>query len=116
MFYAYLNNRRTGKDATKPRTLGLLDTVLVLVSIRRIIYKFLMCVPFIAGEWEDFTSKTVTTAIEWVFPVASERKIQNENICFQRDLNPQHASPRQESQRFRLLGHTGQISSGAFIV
>ena len=24
LFYTYLNNRRTGKDATKPRTLGLL--------------------------------------------------------------------------------------------
>ena len=25
-------------------------------------------------------------------------------IFFQRDLNPHHASPRQEIQRFRLLG------------
>ena len=32
-----------------------------------------------------------------LFGTGRERKIQNENICFQRDSNPQHASPRQES-------------------
>ena len=44
------------------------------------------------------------------------RKIQYENICFQRDSNPSHATPRQESQRFRLLGHAGLILSAVFIV
>ena len=28
-------------------------------------------------------------------------------ICLQRDSNPHHASPRQESQRLRPLGHEG---------
>ena len=32
-----------------------------------------------------------------LFGTGRERKIQNENICFQRDSNPHHASPRQES-------------------
>ena len=36
-----------------------------------------------------------------------ERKIQNENVCLQWDSNPDHASPRQESQRFRPLGYEG---------
>ena len=36
-----------------------------------------------------------------------EQKIQNENICLQRDSNPHHTSPRQESQRLRPLGHEG---------
>ena len=34
-----------------------------------------------------------------------ERKIQNENICIQRDWNPHHVSPRQVS--LRPLGHEG---------
>ena len=34
-----------------------------------------------------------------------ERKIENGNIRLQRDSNPHHASPRQESQRLRPLGH-----------
>ena len=42
-----------------------------------------------------------------VFGAGRERNIQNENICFKGDLNPNHASPRQESQRFRPLGHAG---------
>ena len=33
-----------------------------------------------------------------LFGTGKERKIQNENICFQRDSNPHRASPRQESQ------------------
>ena len=51
-----------------------------------------------------------------LFGTGGERKSQNENICLQRDSNPHHASPRQESQRPRPLGHAGYISSGAFIV
>ena len=42
-----------------------------------------------------------------LFGTERERKIQNENICFQQDSNPHHASPRQESQRLRPLGHAG---------
>ena len=42
-----------------------------------------------------------------LFGTGRERKIQNENICIQRDSNPHHASPRQESQRLRPLGHEG---------
>ena len=42
-----------------------------------------------------------------LFGTGRERKIQNENICFQRDSNPHHASPRQESQHLRPLGHEG---------
>ena len=34
-----------------------------------------------------------------------ERKIQNENTCFQRDSTTHQASPRQEGQRRRPLGH-----------
>ena len=51
-----------------------------------------------------------------LFGTGRERKIQNENICFQRDSNPHHASPWQESQLFKPLGHAGEISSGSFIV
>ena len=39
-----------------------------------------------------------------LFGTGWERKIQNENICFQRDSNPRHATPRQDSQRSRPLG------------
>ena len=42
-----------------------------------------------------------------LFGTGRERKIQNENICLQRDSNPNHASPGQESHRLRLLGHEG---------
>ena len=42
-----------------------------------------------------------------LFGTGRERKIQNENIYLQRDLNPHHASPRQESQRLRPSGHEG---------
>ena len=44
-----------------------------------------------------------------LFGTRRDRKIQNENICLQRDSNAHHASPRQESQRLRLLGHEGLI-------
>ena len=40
-----------------------------------------------------------------LFGTGRERKIQNENICLQRDSNPH--SPRQESQRLRPLSHEG---------
>ena len=43
----------------------------------------------------------------WIVRNGEERKIQNENICLQRDSNPHHASPRQESKRLRPLGHEG---------
>ena len=42
-----------------------------------------------------------------LFGTGRERKIQNENIFLQRDSNPHPASPRQESQRLRPLGHAG---------
>ena len=42
-----------------------------------------------------------------LFGTGRERKIQNENICLQWDSNPHHASPRQESQHLRPLGHEG---------
>ena len=42
-----------------------------------------------------------------LFGTGRERKIQNENLCFQRDSNPHHAGPRQESQRLRPLGLDG---------
>ena len=42
-----------------------------------------------------------------LFGTGRERKIQNENICLQRDSNLHHASQRQESQRLRLLAHEG---------
>ena len=44
-----------------------------------------------------------------LFGTERERKIQNENICLQRDSNPHHASPRQESRRLRPLVHEGLI-------
>ena len=37
-----------------------------------------------------------------LFGTGRERKIQNENICFQRDSNPRHASPRQVTQHFGI--------------
>ena len=42
-----------------------------------------------------------------LFGTGRERKIQNENIRFQRDSNQHLTSPRQESQRLRPLGHAG---------
>ena len=42
-----------------------------------------------------------------LFRKGRERKIQNENKRLQRDSNPYQASPRQESQRLRPLGHEG---------
>ena len=51
-----------------------------------------------------------------LFGTGRERKIQNENMWSQRDSNPHHASPRQESQRLRPLGHAGWISNGTFII
>ena len=42
-----------------------------------------------------------------LFGTGRERKIQNENICLQRDSNSHHASPRQESRCLRPLGHEG---------
>ena len=44
-----------------------------------------------------------------LFGTGKERKIQNENIWFQWDSNPRHASPRQVNQRFRPLGHDALI-------
>ena len=38
-----------------------------------------------------------------LFETGRSRKIQNENICFQRVSNKHDASPRQESQRLRPL-------------
>ena len=42
-----------------------------------------------------------------LFGTERKRKNQNENIYHQRDSNQHHASPRQESQRLRSLGHEG---------
>ena len=42
-----------------------------------------------------------------LFGTERERKIQNETFFFQRDSNPRHATPRQESVRFTPLGHAG---------
>ena len=50
-----------------------------------------------------------------LFGTERERKIQNENICLQRDWNPHHACPRQESQRLRPLGHEGLILIGGLM-
>ena len=44
-----------------------------------------------------------------------EGKIQNENICLQWDWKPHHASPRQESQRLRPLGHEGLMLIGGLM-
>ena len=51
-----------------------------------------------------------------LFGTEGGAKIQNENICLQCDSNPHHAISRQESQRFRPLGHAGKISRGILIV
>ena len=40
-----------------------------------------------------------------LFGTGRERKIPNENVCLQRNSNPRHATPRQESERVRPLGH-----------
>ena len=45
--------------------------------------------------------------LRWPVRNGEGAKIQNENICFQRDSNPHYASPRQESQYLRPLGHSG---------
>ena len=50
-----------------------------------------------------------------LFGMGKEQKIQNENICLQRDSNPRHPNPRQVNQRFRPLGLAGKILSGAII-
>ena len=65
-------------------------------------------------------SKTTITSGEWTCLISlatatltcSERgwiKKFKMKICLQRDSNPQHASPRQESQRLRPLGHEGLL-------
>ena len=48
-----------------------------------------------SGEWTmlDF----ICNGSVDLFGTGRERKIQNENICLQRDSNPRPASPRQES-------------------
>ena len=40
-----------------------------------------------------------------LFGTGWDRKIQNENLCLQWDLNLCYATPRQVNQRFRGLGH-----------
>ena len=50
-----------------------------------------------------------------LFETGWDSKIQNENICLQRDLNPRHATSRPVTQRFRPLGHADLISIGVFI-
>ena len=50
-----------------------------------------------------------------LFGTGRERKIQNENICLQRDSNAHHARQRQESQRLRLLGHEGLVVSSGLM-
>ena len=48
-----------------------------------------------------------------LFRTRRGRKIQNENICLQRDSNPHHASQLQESQRLWPLGCGGlMVMSG----
>ena len=41
------------------------------------------------------------------FGTDRDRNIPDENICLQRDSNTHHASPGQESQNIRPLGHEG---------
>ena len=57
------------------------------------------------GEW----SCLISLGSADLFGTGRERKIQNENIpgMSQQDSDPHHASPRQESQRIRPLGHEG---------
>ena len=50
-----------------------------------------------------------------LFGTGKERKIQNENVCLQRDSNPHHPSPRQENQRLRPLGHEGLMAISGFM-
>ena len=42
-----------------------------------------------------------------LFGTGRERKFQSENMGLQQDSNPHHASPPQEIQRLRPLGHEG---------
>ena len=48
-----------------------------------------------SGEWTCLISFATAPLTCW--ERGRERKIQNENICLQRDSNPHPASPRQES-------------------
>ena len=62
-----------------------------------------------SGEWPCFIS--FATAPLTCSERERSEKIQNENIifilCLQRDSNQQHASPREEGQCLRPLGHEG---------
>ena len=57
-------------------------------------------------RWMDMLDFICNDSVD-LFGTGRERKNQNENICLQWDSNPHHASPRQESQRIRPLGHEG---------
>ena len=48
-------------------------------------------------------------------PLTCSERGGSENICLQRDSNPHHASPRQESQRLRPLGREGLMAISGFM-
>ena len=48
--------------------------------------------------------------LRWAIRKGGGPKIQNENICLQRDSNPRHATQLQENQRFRPLGHNALMT------
>ena len=50
-----------------------------------------------------------------LFGTGRERKIENENVCFQWDPNPRHATPRQLTQCFRPLGHSAVMKNSGLM-
>ena len=50
-----------------------------------------------------------------LFGTDKERKIQNENMCLQRESNPRHATRRQVNQHFRPLGHDALMIIGGLM-
>ena len=50
-----------------------------------------------------------------LFGTERERKIQNENICLQRDSNPHHPVHDRKVSALRLLGHEGLMVISGFM-
>ena len=50
-----------------------------------------------------------------LFWTGRERKMQNENLCLQRDSNPRHTTARQVNQRVRPLCHVALMMFRGYV-
>ena len=96
-----------------PRPLAIPSDHYVKAILRLFIYKALYDQSYLGskttmttGEWSCLISFAWYPLTMYLFGTARrERKIQNENICLQRDSNPRLATTRLAGQRFRPLGY-----------